>query len=148
MWSFLLYLFFQSMSMGDLSNFFYLFIGFFNLHIKCYPLSQFPVHKSPISSWSPFFYEGFLLPSHLHLSTSLPDIPIHWGEGCPALAGLRAFHAQQGHPLLHMQLESWVCLYVLFGWWFGPWELWLVGIFVLMGLQTPSAPSILSLIPP
>jgi len=62
----------------------------------------------------------------------------------PALAWPRAsppIGAQQGHPLLHMQLEPWVCPCVLFGWCFSPWELWLVGI-VLMILQPPSAPSI------
>jgi len=47
-----------------------------------------------------------------------------------------------------MQLEPWVCSCVLIGWWFRPWELWLVGIVVFMGLQTLSAPSILSLTPP
>ena len=56
---------------------------------------------------------------------------------------------QQGHPLLHMQLEPWVTLCVLFGWWFSPRELcryWLVHIVVLlMGLQTPSAPWVLPL---
>jgi len=35
-----------------------------------------------------------------------------------------------------------------FGWWFSPWELWLVGIVVLMWLQALSAPSIHSLTPP
>ena len=40
-------------------------------------------------------------------------------------------------------------MYVFFGWWFSSWELWLVDIFVLpMGLQTPSALSVLSLPPP
>jgi len=57
--------------------------------------------------------------------------------------------AQQGHPLLHTQLELWVHSYVLLGWWFSPWEfwwVWLVDIVVLpMELQTPSAPSVLSL---
>jgi hypothetical protein len=47
-----------------------------------------------------------------------------------------------------MQLE----LCVLLGWLLSPWEfwgVWLVDIFVLpMGLQTPSAPSVLSLTPP
>jgi len=65
--------------------------------------------------------------------------------GDPPLTGPRAsppIGAQQGHPLLHMQLEPWVCPCVVFGWRFSPWELWLVGI-ILMGLQTPSAPSIL-----
>jgi hypothetical protein len=41
---------------------------------------------------------------------------------------------------------------VLLGWWFSPWNLWgvwLVDIIVLsMELQTPSAPSVLSLTPP
>jgi hypothetical protein len=40
----------------------------------------------------------------------------------------------------------------LHGWWFSPWELWevwLVGLVVLpIGLQTPSAPWVLSLAPP
>jgi len=48
-------------------------------------------------------------------------------------------------------LETCVTSCVLFGWWFSPWELWvvwLVDIVVLpMGLQTPSAPSVLSLTP-
>jgi hypothetical protein len=54
-----------------------------------------------------------------------------------------------------MQLEHWVCTCVYFGWWFSPLELcrgegiWLVDITVLhMGLQIPSSPSVLSLIPP
>jgi hypothetical protein len=53
---------------------------------------------------------------------------------------------------LHMRLEPWVPPFVLFGWWFSLWELWsiwLVAIVVLpMRLQTPSAPSVLSLTPP
>jgi len=71
--------------------------------------------------------------------------------GDPALAGTKAsplVGAQHGHPLLHMQLEPWVCPCVVFGWWFSPWKLWLAGIAVLMGSQVPSAPSILSLTPP
>jgi hypothetical protein len=55
----------------------------------------------------------------------------------------------QGHPLLPIWLEPWVPPCVLLGWWFRPWELWLVDIVVLpMGLQTPSAPSVISLTPP
>jgi hypothetical protein len=53
--------------------------------------------------------------------------------------------------LLHMKLEPRVLPCVFFGWWFSPWELWgylLVHIAVLpMGLQTPSAPWVLSLAP-
>ena len=51
-----------------------------------------------------------------------------------------------------MQLEPWVPPCVLLGWWFSPLELlgiWLVDIVVLfMGLQTPSASSVLALTPP
>ena len=55
----------------------------------------------------------------------------------------------KGHPLLHMWLEPWVPPCVLLGWWFRPWELWLVDIVVLsMELQTSSTASVLSLAPP
>ena len=76
----------------------------------------------------------------------------HW-----AFTGPRAFspiYAQLGHPLLHMWLEPWVPPCVLFGWWFSPWELWGVGFWLVdivvlpIGLQTPSARSVLSLTPP
>jgi hypothetical protein len=59
---------------------------------------------------------------------------------------------QQGHPLLHMWLKPWVSPCVLFVWWFSLWELWghwLDHIIISpMGLQTPSAPLVLSLAPP
>jgi hypothetical protein len=51
-----------------------------------------------------------------------------------------------------MQLDPWVPPCVLFGWWFSAWELW--GVWLIdsvvppMGLQTSSAPSVLSLTPP
>jgi len=51
-----------------------------------------------------------------------------------------------------MQLEPWVPPCVLFGLWFSRWELWgvwLVDTVVLpVGLQIPSAPSVISLTPP
>jgi len=43
-----------------------------------------------------------------------------------AFTGPRAsppIDARQCHPLLHMRLESWVLLCLLFGWWCSPWEL-------------------------
>ena len=75
-----------------------------------------------------------------------------------AFTGPRAYpsiDAQQGHHLLHIQLEPWVPPCVLFGWWFSPWELWgggphwLILLFSLWGCKpTPSAPSVLSLTHP
>ena len=57
----------------------------------------------------------------------------------------------QGHPLLHMWLEPRVPPCVLSGWWFSLWELWghwMVHVLVPpIGLQTPSAPWLLSLAP-
>jgi hypothetical protein len=75
--------------------------------------------------------------------------------GHQAFSGSSAFppiDVQQGHLLLHMQLEPWVPPCVLFGWWFSSWGLWgywLVHIvFPPMGLQAPWDPSVLSLAPP
>jgi hypothetical protein len=99
-----------------------------------------------------------LIPSFLPLLTNL-STPISWPWHSPTL-GHRAFTGpgaspptddQLGHPLLHMQLEPSVPPSVFFGWWFSPWELWgywLIHIVVPpMGLQTPSAPWVLSLVP-
>jgi len=125
--------------------FFPLFIGYFYLHLKYYSLPRFPCHKPPISSPCPFSIRVFPIPNHLLSPLIFPY------TGVPALAGPRAspsFGAQQGHPLLHMNLESWVWPCRVFGLWFSPWKLWFFGIVVLMGLQVPSAPSIFSLIPP
>ena len=84
------------------------------------------------------FYEGTPPPTH-----PLPSL-------CPghsptlehqAFTGPRAsipIDLQQGHPQLHMQLEPWDPLCVLFGWWFCPlefWVIWLVNIVVLMGCK-------------
>ena len=58
---------------------------------------------------------------------------------------------QLGHPLLHIQLEPQVPPSVFFDWWFSSkelWGYWLVHIVVSpIGLQTPSAPWVLSLAP-
>jgi len=126
---------------------FSIFYWVFFLHFKCYCLSQFLVHKPLFHPFSPASMRVFPQPpSYTPLLTSLP-----WHSptlGHRPLAGPKASpptDVQQGYTLLHMQLETWVCPCVLFGWWFSPWELWLVGIVVLIGLQTSSAPSILSL---
>jgi len=121
-------------------------IGYFLFTFQMLCPSWFPLHNPPIPSPSPFFYESVPPPIHPPLPTSLPW---HYPTlGSPDLAGPRGsppICTQQGHPLLHMQLKPWVCPC---GWWFSPWELWLVGILVFMRLQNPSAPSILSLTPP
>jgi hypothetical protein len=125
--------------------FLFFLIGYFlYLHFKCYPLSWFPLRKTP----SP-------IPSSLPLLTK-PPTPPSWPWHSPIL-GHRAFIGQRdsppiddqlGHPLLHMQLEQWVPPYVLLGWWFSRWVLlgyWLVHIIVPpVGLQTPSTPWVLS----
>jgi hypothetical protein len=131
------------------------FIGYFlYLHFNCYPLSQFPLWKPPIPSPLILILWG-CSPTH-------PPTPASQPSHSPTL-GHRAFtgprtssptDVQQGHPLLHMWLELWVPPCVLFGWWFSRWDLggggvWLLDIIVLaVGLQTPSAPSVLSLTPP
>ena len=55
------------------------------------------------------------------------------------------------HHLLHMWLEPWVPPCVLFGWWFSPESSggtgWVHIVVHPMGLQTPSAPCVISLTP-
>ena len=117
--------------------------------------SPLPCPQNPLSHpSSPWFYEGVPLPTH----SCLPALvfPYTGTSSLHRAKGLSSHswggHSWQGRPLLHVQLEPWVPLCVLFGWWFSPWEIWgvwLVGTVVLpMGLQTPSALSILFLNPP
>ena len=127
-----------------LFSIFILFIRYFlHLHFKCYPLSWFPLWKPPIPS--------------LLLLLINPPTPAFWPWHSPT-PGHRTFTGSRaspptddlpGHPLLHMKLEPGVPPCVLFHWWFSPWELWgywLVRIVLPpMGLQTPSAPWVLSL---
>jgi hypothetical protein len=133
----------------------YLFI--FNLFIfqvlSPYPVfslleTPYPIPRPPASM------RVFLHPTHPPTPTSSPSISLHWGIYW-AFIGPRTsppIDTWQGRPLLHMQLEPWVPSCVLLVWWLSPWELggrgfWLVNIVVLpMGLQTPSALSVLSLI--
>jgi hypothetical protein len=133
------------------------------------PFPGFPSGNPPIPSPTfPCFYEG-VPPPHPPTPISLP-----WHSptlGYQDFTGPRVsppIDVQQGDPLLHMRLEPWVPPCVLFGWWFSPWEhgggvgwgedwgFFFVCLFVCffdtvvlpMGLQTPSAPSVLSLTPP
>ena len=84
----------------------------------------------------------WLCSSTHYTPTSPPSIPLHWGIYQAFLGPSTSppIDAWQGRPLLHMH----PC--VLLGWWLNPW---LVDVVVLpMRLQTPSAPSVLSLSPP
>ena len=102
------------------------------------------------SPWNPLshppsscFYEGV----HLLTFASQPwHSPTLSNQAFTGPRACSPIDDQQGHPLLHIRLEPWVPPCVLFGWWVGPWELWLVDIVILpMGLKTSSAPSVLSL---
>jgi len=110
-------------------------------------LSPFQVPPSPFLS--PCFYQDAPPPPH-PLSPQCPGISLHWGN-----------EPSQDQGLLWMPDKAILCyicswshgsLHVLIGWLFSAWELWsvwLVDIVVLpTGLQTPSVPSGLSLIPP
>jgi hypothetical protein len=112
-------------------------------------LSSFPV--SPPKTFYPIPPSPYL-PTH-PFPLPRPDISLHWGIKPSQDQGplLPLMFIQQGHPLLHMQLEPWVPPCVFFGWWFSPMELWgywlAHNVVPPIGLQTPSAPSVLSLAP-
>jgi hypothetical protein len=127
---------------------FFLIRYFLYLDFNCYPLSLFPSRNS-LSLW----------PASMRVFRHPPtpaSPPWHSPTlGHQAFTGPRAFlpiDVLQSHPLLHIPLEPWIPPCVHFGWWFSLPELWwylLVHIVVLpMGLQIPSAPSVLSLAPP
>jgi len=124
-------------------------VDMFYLHFKCYPLSGFSSINSLSHLPSPFSMRMFLHPpTHPYLPTSSlchsptlgqwtlagPRASSHW---CP----VRPSSATCAAGAMGLSI-------VVFVLWFSPWELWLVAIIVLMGLQTPSALSILSLTPP
>jgi hypothetical protein len=133
-----------------LSIFFDIFVFIFirhclYLHFKCYPLSWFPLQK-------PLSHPPTPTPAHQPIHSCFYVLAFPSTGACSLLTTSPPFVVQHSHPLLHKQLEPWVSLCVLFGWWFSPWELWrywLVHIVVPpMGLQAPSAPLVLSLAPP
>lgn len=113
---------------------------------KYYLLSQFPsetlyIIPLPSASTSVFPHS----PIHSCLPTFHTPTPGHRAFIGPRVSPL--IDAQQGHSLLHMWLEPWVSPCVLLGCWFSSWDLWgggvwLVDIFLPMGLQTPSDPSV------
>jgi hypothetical protein len=127
------------------------FIGYFLcLHFKCYYLSGLPFQKLLSHPPSPSFYEG-TLPTH-----SLTSASLLWHSpalGHEALIGQTPpIDAQQGHPLLFLQLEPWDSLCVLFCWWFSHselWGIWLTDMVVIqMRLQNPLVPSVFPPAPP
>jgi hypothetical protein len=116
-----------------------LFYWLFYLHFKCYPPSQFPLHKPPIpASFSmPLLrcFSSLVFPyfgsSSVHRTKVMPDKSVLY------------YISSWSHGYSLCTLWLVVC----------PWELWggvwLVDIFVLpMKLQTPSAPTVLALTSP
>jgi hypothetical protein len=134
------------------------------LHFQWYPKSppRPPPHVTPFPSFpsanphpippSSSFYEG-VPPSTYPLPLPDPGIPLHWGIE----------PSQEQRPLLPVMPYKAILNYIC-SWSHGslhvysldgglvprsPAGVWLVGIVVLpMGLQTPSAPSVLPLTPP
>ena len=98
------------------------FTGYFiYLHFKCYPLS-------PLGTPIPFLLSLLLWGCSLTqtpTNSCLPTLASTY-TGTSSLPRTKAYpptDARQDHPLLHMQLETWVAPCEIFGWWFSPWEL-------------------------
>jgi hypothetical protein len=81
------------------------------------PFPDSPLRTSLSHSLSLCFYKGASPLIH-SLLPPCPHIPLHWASSLYRTKGLSSHcDAQQGHPLLHMQLEPWVSPCVLLGWW-------------------------------
>ena len=99
---------------SEICGYLWFFLWFFKryflyLHFKCYPLSLFPLWKPPIPSTLLLLNNP---PTPSSLSWHFPTLG-HWAFTGPKESP--PIDAQQGHPLLHMWLESWVPPCVLFG---------------------------------
>jgi hypothetical protein len=107
----------------DKSNLDFLLDIYFIYIANVIPFSWFPLQKPPILAPPSVSMTVFPYPP---TQSCLPTLSFPFNF--PFLfTGPRAsphIAVQQGHPLLHMQLESWVTPCVLFGWLFSPWELW------------------------
>ena len=123
---------FLNISRSGIKRFFIRYFLF--LSVKCYAFSLFPFWKPLSPSPSP------CIPTH-PFPIPYIGIPLHWVSSILRTKGLFSHDGQQGHPLLHMQLEPWVPPFVFFGWWFNPWELWeyclVHSVLKSMGLQSP-----------
>ena len=121
----------------------FLFIRYFLYYISnVMPFPSFP-------SGYPLFFPSYPYFSTHPLPISSPGIHYTGAQNLHRTKGLSSHWLD--YPLLHIQLEPWIPPCVFFGWGFSPrnfWGYWLVHIVVRpMGLQTPSAPCILSLAP-
>jgi len=129
-----------------------IFIGYFiYLHFKYYPsFPVFPLENPLAHSLSSCFYESTPPPTH-PLLPHCPGIPYTGALNLQEPRASPFIDPWQAYPLLHVWLEPWFPPCVLGGWWLSPWEpwgVWWIDIVLSMGLQTPSAPSVLSLTPP
>ena len=132
----LLLVFFFSPSLQSFFFFFSLFpfYLFILLHIWFFT-SQMVSHFLAIPSPTPIPHPLSPLPFAcmrllLHPPTlSCPTAPASPHAGASISPGPRAsppIAVRQGHPLLHMYLESWIPPCTLLGWWSSPWEHWVV----------------------
>jgi hypothetical protein len=81
--------------------------------------------------------------SPTHFPSLLQHLPMLGHQTSTGPTASPPIDAQQGHPLLHMQLEPRVRPCEIFGWWFSPWELlgggdtgWFILLFLLWGWNT------------
>jgi hypothetical protein len=102
----------------------FIFIAYFlYLHFKCYSFPRFSLQKNYMPSPIHLLLWGC---SNTHNSTSASPFSNSPTLEHQTFTGPRAsllINSWQDHALLHMWLEPWIPLCVLFGWWFSPWEL-------------------------
>ena len=112
-------------SLKELLFFFSLFLKIAVLFISISNVIPFPGFPSgnSLSHCLSCFYRGAQSPSH-PLPPPQPGIPYTREWAFPEPMASPPIEGQQGHPLLHVQLEPWVPPCVLCGWWFSPWGLW------------------------
>jgi hypothetical protein len=127
------------------SSFLFSINHFIHLHFKWYPCFQ---CMTPIPSAFPFASLRMLLHPLTHSHLIALESPYNGTSSLHRTKGPPPIDSRKGHPLLHMYLESMIPSCILFGWWFSLRDLWMiqwVDIVLPMGMQSPSAPSLLPL---
>jgi len=121
-------------------------LNFLNVHIKCYLLSHFFIHKRPFPIPFPHFSMRIFPPIHVPSPSHLPALVCLALRGVVSKLGRTKSFSSHWYPT---RPSSFTCAVGAMGLsmctlWFSSWELWLFGIIVFMGLQTPSLLSIFS----
>jgi hypothetical protein len=114
------------------------------LHLKWYPPSWLPLYQ-PLTPHLPYTPSPLTLWGYSPTSAPLLEHPRSLGINPPQDQGCPLPLMPSSATYVSMCLEPWIPPCALLGWWYSPWEHWVVrpADVLPMRLQSPSAPPVL-----